>query len=278
MLQTGLWKYLAPTSMGAGYAIAKGLLLRGLIPEEGYVTDFTMQFLAGVLIGFSLRPVARVVYWKKTLGFVMIFLMISIFGAPGMALIAMVEGRFMDAAYWMGWVAETATGVFVAALAMILLPPPRDNLSIVWMLRRLGAEVNSWLLARLAVCGGAMILLYFGLQALLDEGMGPAGFTQRIQDLLTLPPLTIQTKILLVGLHGVLTASLIWMLCMLYIRGFVEQLVVLGSLVFVLGVFAPAFANFQQINPILLVDHVFIGLCRSFLLVALAIWLFRRRV
>ena len=41
MLQTGLWKYLAPTSMGAGYAIAKGLLLRGLIPEEGYVTDFT---------------------------------------------------------------------------------------------------------------------------------------------------------------------------------------------------------------------------------------------
>ena len=78
MLQTGLWKYLAPTSMGAGYAIAKGLLLRGLIPEEGYVTDFTMQFLAGVLIGFSLRPVARVVYWKKSLGFVMIFLMIPI--------------------------------------------------------------------------------------------------------------------------------------------------------------------------------------------------------
>ena len=208
----------------------------------------------------------------------MIFLMISIFGAPGMALIDMVEGRFIDAAYWMGWVAETFTGFFVAALAMILFLPPRDNLSIGWMLRRLGAEVNSWLLARLVICGGATILLYFGLQALLDEGMGQIDFTQRIQVLLNLPPLSIQTKIMLVGLHGVLTASLIWIVCKVFLRSFIEQLIVLGSLVFVLGVFAPAFANFQQINPILLVDHVFIGLCRSFLLVALAIWLFRKRV
>jgi len=53
-------------------------------------------------------------------------------------------------------------------------------------------------------------------------------------------------------------------------------LVVIGSLAFVLGIFAPAFANFQQIEPLLLVDQIFIGLCRTFALVGFAVWMFRR--
>ena len=59
---------------------------------------------------------------------------------------------------------------------------------------------------------------------------------------------------------------------------FFEQLIVIGTLAFVLGVFAPAFANFQQIEPLLLVDQVFIGLCRTFLLVGCGIWMFRRPI
>ena len=80
MLQTSLGKYLAPTSMGAGYAISKVLLLRWFDTELALLQDFTMQFLAGVLIGFSLRPVIKVIYWKPTTGFVMISLIMLVFG------------------------------------------------------------------------------------------------------------------------------------------------------------------------------------------------------
>jgi hypothetical protein len=102
------------------------------------------------------------------------------------------------------------------------------------------------------------------------------GFSERIQEMMALPPLDFQDKILIAGIHGVLTAILVWLLSMVFLRSFFEQLVVIGSLAFVLGIFAPAFANFQQIEPLLLVDQIFIGLCRTFALIGFAIWMFRR--
>ena len=94
--------------------------------------------------------------------------------------------------------------------------------------------------------------------------------------MMALPPLDFQDKILIAGIHGVLTAILVWLLSMVFLRSFFEQLVVIGSLAFVLGIFAPAFANFQQIEPLLLVDQIFIGLCRIFALIGFAIWMFHR--
>ena len=96
MLQTSLGKYLAPTSMGAGYAISKVLLLRWFDTELALLQDFTMQFLAGVLIGFSLRPVIKVIYWKPTTGFVMISLIMLVFGTLGNVLLNFVWGTPMD--------------------------------------------------------------------------------------------------------------------------------------------------------------------------------------
>ena len=100
MLQTSLGKYLAPTSMGAGYAISKVLLLRWFDTELALLQDFTMQFLAGVLIGFSLRPVIKVIYWKPTTGFVMISLIMLVFGTLGNVLLNFVWGTPMDPGYW----------------------------------------------------------------------------------------------------------------------------------------------------------------------------------
>ena len=106
--------------------------------------------------------------------------------------------------------------------------------------------------------------------------MTSSGFNERIQELANLPPLELQEKILLIGTHGILTSLLVLLLCMFFLRSFFEQLVVIGSLAFVLGIFAPAFANFQQIEPLLLVDQIFIGLCRTFALVGFSVWMFRR--
>ncbi len=126
------------------------------------------------------------------------------------------------------------------------------------------------------MCGGLQVLLFFGLQAWLDDTMTSSGFNERIQELAILPPLGLQEKILLIGTHGILTSLLVLLLCMFFLRSFFEQLVVIGSLAFVLGIFAPAFSNFQQIEPLLLVDQIFIGLCRTFTLVGFAVWMFRR--
>ena len=51
MLSSGLGKYVAPTALGAGYAIAKMFSLRALDSELAIAQDFTYQFLAGVLLG-----------------------------------------------------------------------------------------------------------------------------------------------------------------------------------------------------------------------------------
>ena len=276
MLQTSLGKYLAPTSMGAGYAIAKVLLLRWFDTELALLQDFTMQFMAGVLIGFSLRPVVRVIYLKPGTGFMMISLMMLVFGSSGNLLLHYIWGTPMDPGYWAVFKAESLTALIIGALALVLLPPPQHNISIGWIFRRVRNEMNSLLLGKLLICGGFQVILFFGLQAWLDDSMIAVGFSERIQEMMALPPLDFQDKILIAGIHGVLTAILVWLLSMVFLRSFFEQLVVIGSLAFVLGIFAPAFANFQQIEPLLLVDQIFIGLCRTFALIGFSIWMFRR--
>ena len=182
----------------------------------------------------------------------------------------------MDPGYWAVIKSEILTALVIGALALVLLPPPQYNISLGWIFRRLKRNLNSLILGKLLVCGGLQVLLFFGLQAWLDDTMTSSGFNKRIQELANLPPLELQEKILLIGTHGIVTSLLVLLLCMFFLRSFFEQLVVIGSLAFVLGIFAPAFANFQQIEPLLLVDQIFIGLCRTFALVGFAVWMFRR--
>mgnify|MGYP003331148028 FL=1 len=147
MLQTSLGKYLAPTSMGAGYAISKVLLLRWFDTELALLQDFTMQFLAGVLIGFSLRPVIKVIYWKPTTGFVMISLIMLVFGTLGNVLLNFVWGTPMDPGYWSVIKSEILTALVIGALALVLLPPPQYNISLGWIFRRLKRNLSSLILS-----------------------------------------------------------------------------------------------------------------------------------
>ena len=64
MLSSGLGKYLAPTSLGVGYAIIKIITLRILDSDLAISQDLTYQFLGGILLGFAIRPVKIMIYWK----------------------------------------------------------------------------------------------------------------------------------------------------------------------------------------------------------------------
>ena len=83
MLSSGLGKYIAPTSLGAGYAMTKMLSLRALDPELAIAQDFTYQFLAGVLLGFALRPVTNQIYWKRTTSIIFFSMFLLILGPVG---------------------------------------------------------------------------------------------------------------------------------------------------------------------------------------------------
>ena len=67
-------------------------------------------------------------------------------------------------------------------------------------------------------------------------------------------------------------------LFLVFFREKVELIVVFGSLAFVVAEFSPAFANFQLIEPLLLIDQVFIGFCLQFLFVVCIVFCFGRNV
>ena len=92
MLSSGLGKYVAPTALGAGYAIAKMFSLRALDTEMAIAQDFTYQFLAGVLLGFALRPVTNMIYWKWTTSIVYFSIFLLTFGPFGQILKRLVWG------------------------------------------------------------------------------------------------------------------------------------------------------------------------------------------
>ena len=96
MLTSGLGKYVAPTSLGAGYAIAKMISLRALDSELAIAQDFTYQFLAGVLLAFALRPVANMIYWKRTTAIVFFTIYLLILGPVGQILRRMIWGNPFD--------------------------------------------------------------------------------------------------------------------------------------------------------------------------------------
>ncbi len=275
MLQSGLGKYLAPTSMGAGYAIAKILLLKMLEAPMASEREFMMQFLAGVLLGFALRPLAKMIYWQRFAGFVMISLILFVMGSPGKIVLHIVWGNPMYTAYWQNWWAETGAALFMAVLATVLLPPAKNQVGLGLLKRRLFAQINPLSIIKLAACSAAYVGLFLGLQAWLDETWISTGLLERTQEFLNLPPMPASAKILLLALYGMILTMLVWSVCIVFLRGIVEQVVVIGSLAFVLGEFAPAFANFQQLEPLLLVDQVFIGFCRQFIFVGLIIFFFR---
>ena len=72
--------------------------------------------------------------------------------------------------------------------------------------------------------------------------------------------------------QGIFNTLMLLPFFLLFFREKVALTIVLGSLTFVVADFAPAFANIQRIEPLLLLDQVFVGFCLQFLFVATAVF------
>lgn len=276
MLTSGLGKYVAPTSLGAGYAIAKMISLRALDSELAIAQDFTYQFLAGVLLAFALRPVANMIYWKLTTAIVFFTIYLLILGPVGQILRHMIWGNPFDNIFWLLLFPEVIAAFTVSILAPILLPSQQKVISLGLLWKRLQKELNLSGLLKLFGCGLLYTLLFFILHSTFDESFTSPFWMGRLQELLSLPPISVQEKVMLLWGQGILNTLILLPLFLVFFREKVELIVVFGSLSFVVAVFSPAFANFQRIEPLLLVDQVFIGFCLQFLFVASAVFCFGR--
>ncbi len=276
MLTSGLGKYVAPTSLGAGYAIAKMISLRALDSELAIAQDFTYQFLAGVLLAFALRPVANMIYWKLTTAIVFFTIYLLILGPVGQILRHMIWGNPFDNIFWLLLFPEVIAAFTVSILVPILLPSQQKVISLVLLWKKLQKELNLSGLLKLFGCGLLYTLLFFILHSTFDESFTSPFWMGRLQELLSLPPISVQEKIMLLWGQGILNTLILLPLFLVFFREKVELIVVFGSLSFVVAVFSPAFANFQRIEPLLLVDQVFIGFCLQFLFVASAVFCFGR--
>lgn len=276
MLTSGLGKYVAPTSLGAGYAIAKMISLRALDSELAIAQDFTYQFLAGVLLAFALRPVTNMIYWKRTTAIVFFTIYLLILGPVGQILRHMIWGNPFDNIFWLLLFPEVIAAFTVSILAPILLPSQQKVISLGLLWKKLQKEVNLSGLLKLFGCGLLYTLLFFILHSTFDESFTSPFWMGRLQELLSLPPISVQEKIMLLWGQGILNTLILLPLFLVFFREKVELIVVFGSLSFVVAVFSPAFANFQRIEPLLLVDQVFIGFCLQFLFVASAVFCFGR--
>jgi len=276
MLTSGLGKYVAPTSLGAGYAIAKMISLRAIDSELAIAQDFTYQFLAGVLLAFALRPVANMIYWKLTTAIVFFTIYLLILGPVGQILRHMIWGNPFDNIFWLLLFPEVIAAFTVSILAPVLLPSQQKVISLGLLWKKLQKEVNMSGLLKLFGCGLLYTLLFFILHSTFDESFTSPFWMGRLQELLSLPPISAQEKVMLLWGQGILNALILLPLFLVFFREKVELIVVFGSLSFVVAVFSPAFANFQRIEPLLLVDQVFIGFCLQFLFVASAVFCFGR--
>ena len=276
MLTSGLGKYVAPTSLGAGYAIAKMISLRAIDPELAIAQDFTYQFLAGVLLAFALRPVTNMIYWKRTTAIVFFTIYLLILGPVGQILRRMIWGNPFDNIFWLLLFPEVIAAFTVSILAPVLLPSQQKVISLGLLWKRLQKELNLSGLLKLFGCGLLYTLLFFILHSTFDESFTSPFWMGRLQELLSLPPISVQEKIMLLWGQGILNTLILLPLFLVFFREKVELIVVFGSLSFVVAVFSPAFANFQRIEPLLLVDQVFIGFCLQFLFVASAVFCFGR--
>jgi len=276
MISSGLGKYLAPTSLGIGYAIFKILSLRILDSDLAISLDLTYQFLAGILLGFALRPVTTMIYWKWTTSIIFFTMFLLILGPLDQIFRQLIWGIQFDNTFWKLLFPEISAAFGVSILATIMLQPRQKNISIGFLWRRFKKELDLKGFIKLIGCGLIYTLLFLILQTNFDESFTSPFWIDRLHELLVVPPISAKSKIILLWVQGVLNTLILLPLFLVFLRERAELIVVLGSLVFVVAVFSPAFANFQRIEPLLLVDQVFIGFCLHFLFVVSTVFCFGR--
>ena len=230
MNESGLGKYVAPTALGAAYALARMGLLFLFLPEQVALFDFNLLFLAGVLLGFTLRPVVKPIFWTHSVGTVVILLLLLGIGPTGKLLEGMVLGTPMDEVAQGLLLGEFGAALLVALVAPWLLPPAQRLLD--W--NRLGRRLRQGLLDRQRLLevlwlGAVYVLLFLATQALIQANWELSSWWAQLQSFLLLPPTSIEVKLVFLLLRGWLLLLVLLPVCLTLTRQPLELWIVLTT-------------------------------------------------
>jgi hypothetical protein len=250
-------------------------VLHLLQPEQVAQFDFNLLFLAGVLLGFTLRPVVKPVYWKPSTSFAALLCLLLGLGPVGKALEGMVLGMPFDEVAQGLLLGELAAAIVLAGFAPFLLAPAQRLLDWPRFGRRLRQGLFRWKsLAHLGICAVAYAALFLCTQALAEAEWDVTQGLAELSKFLALPPTAPTEKIGLLLARGLLITLVLLPICFTLTREPFELWIVLGSLLFVVAEFTPAFVYFQQVPPSLLIDQVVAGFLRQGLFAGLVATLF----
>ena len=160
MFSSGLGKYLAPTSLGLGYAIIKIITFRLLNSDLAIFQDLTYQFLGGILLGFALRPISIMIYWKWNTSILFFSLFLLVLGPFGQIFRKIIWGIKLDNNFWVLLLPEITAALGISILATILLPPQQKIISIGFLWRRFKIAFNLKVFLKMLFCGLIMSLIH----------------------------------------------------------------------------------------------------------------------
>ena len=217
------------------------------------------------------------IYWKWHTSILFFSLFLIVLGPIGQIFRKIIWGVQLDNKFWLLLIPEITAALGISILATILLPPPQKIITIGFIWRKFKIAFNLKVFLKFIFCGLIYALVYLILQSNFDESFSSPFWIDRLEKLLILPTISAQYKIILLWLQGTLNAIILFPLFLVFLREKVELTVIFGSLLFIAAVFTPAFANFLRIEPLLLLDQVFIGFCLHFIYVSCLVFCFGKK-
>jgi len=275
--KAGLWKYIAPISLGAAYAISRILMLHITDAETALQENFKYLFLAGVLIAFALRPIALLIYWKPATGITVITVMLFTLGTPGKILDSLAWGAPVISEFWQSGFAEMFAFIFITVVATFLLPPSNAVVDFALIQKRFLRYITPTRTLIIFLSGGVYVLLFLLTQVCFTPDIESFEPLQKLNEFFSLPQISPLEQIAFLWLRGILcTVLVILPVLILFSRGTLDLILILGSLMFVVSEFAPAFVRFQHYASLMLIDQVIQGAFLYFLFASIVIFGLKR--
>lgn len=248
--------YIGPLSIGAGYAVSKVLMLRWLAPERAAQVDFKLYVLAGFFLGIVIRPIAQRIYWYRSTRFVILTLMLLLMGPLGSFPEYWMENQPIDGEFWQRMLPETASVCMVTLLASLILIPTQFQVTLTDIFKRLfyqiswdwgmrvflgaAAYVGLFLCFRVALSSVETWDAPWGNVVLFLQSEGTSGF----EKLAYLWGRGLMLVLAILPIHNILRGKPY------------EMALIFGSLLFVVGDFAPLVANPQGVFTYEMIDQI----------------------
>ena len=271
----GWGAYLAPAAVGSAYAISKISTLRLIDVELALQQDFKMLFLAGILLGFALRPIIQRIYWYKGVCILTTAWFLLILGPPGQFLEKLAWEPVFEETYWKTMIPEITAAIVVAVISAILMPPRYLQLNFAQLKRRIVRFFSFF--EGIKLCSGGLVyfLLIFTTQGVFNSD--PSVFEDPMMFLNTFfiqSPVSPWLKVAYFWLRGITCIGALLPLLSI-LKGTPANLtLIVGSLFFVVADFTPAFANLQGIAPYLLMEQLVQRLFIDFIFCYIVVRLF----